>query len=95
MVDEKLYADLVDLYDKNVKAFQEQNSGLIIDNVYKLEISDIEEVLNSKEKIDHQYIKNHFIGFTINPIVTDLDERNNVHRVEIRPDISWTKRISD
>ena len=94
MIDERLFSDLVDLYNQNVKAFQEQNSGLIIDALYPLEIEQVEEVLNTKEFVDHQYIKNHFLSFTINPLVTDLDIRNGVHRVEITPDISWEKQIN-
>ena len=38
MIDEKLFSELIDLYAQNVKAFQEQNSGLIIDTVYPLEV---------------------------------------------------------
>lgn len=94
MIDERLYGDLVDLYNQNVKAFKEQNSGLVIDNVYPLEIHQVEEILNTKELVDHKYIKDHFRSFTINPIVTDLDIRNGVHRVEISPDISWEKQTN-
>lgn len=95
MIDEKLFSELVDLYAQNVKAFQEQNSGLIIDTVYPLEISNVEEIINTKEFVDIHYIKTHYKGFTINPLVTDLDTRNGIHRVSISPDISWEKQYHD
>ena len=43
MIDERLYADLVDLYNENIKTFKEQNTGLIIDNVLPLNIEDIDQ----------------------------------------------------
>ena len=95
MVDEKLFSDLVNLYDRNIKAFQAQNTGLIVDKVYPLEMSDIEEALNTKELINLRYISTHYGGFTINPIIVDTDKRNGIYRVTIKPDISWEKQYYD
>lgn len=95
MIDEKLYSDLVDLYERNVKAFKEQNSGLIIETVYPLEISALEEAIKTKELVDHQYIKKHFLNFTISPSPCELDNRNGVYRVTIKPDICWEKQYDD
>ena len=94
MVDESLFADLVELYNTNVKLFEHQNSGLLIDKVYPLTIEDVEAIFPTKELIDTRYIKNNYIGFTINPVVTELEIKNNISRVEISPDISWERKIS-
>lgn len=93
MVDEKLYADLVELYSNNVKAFKEQNTGLIIENVRSLEIEDIEKLFDPKERIDRAYVDRNYRSFTINPQITEMKIRNGVSYVEISPDISWEKQI--
>lgn len=95
MIDERLYADLVDLYSKNVKAFKEQNTGLVINDVKPLDIEDIEKLFDPKERIDHSYIKRNFRSFTINPVVTEMNIKNSVTTVEISPDISWEKQIQE
>lgn len=95
MVDERLYADLVQLYDSNVKAFKKQNSGLIVEDVRPLNIEDVERLFDPKERIDHRYIKDNYRSFTVNPQVTDMKIRNNVTYVEISPDISWERQVSN
>ena len=92
MIDERLYADLVDLYNKNVKAFKEQNTGLIIEDIRPLNIEDIEILFDPKEVIDYRYIKENYRSFTINPQVTNMKIRNNISYVEISPDISWERQ---
>lgn len=94
MIDERLYADLVDLYESNVKAFQEQNSGLLINDIMKLEIEDLEEFFDQRNTlIDHRYIKEHYIGFTINPQIIEMDIKNNISSVSISPDISFERQL--
>lgn len=95
MIDERLYADLVELYNKNVKAFKEQNTGLIIEYVRPLNIEDIERLFDPKELINYKYIKEHYRSFTINPQITNMKIQNNVSYVEISPDISWERQISN
>ena len=68
MVHEKLFADLVDLYNNNVKLYKEQNTGLIIDKVRPLLIEDVEKIfINVKEIINHDYINQNYRSFTVNP----------------------------
>ena len=93
MIDERLYADLVDLYQDNVKAYKEQNTGIIIENVYPLTIEDVEKVFNTKVVIDYEYIKKNFISFTVNPQVTEMIIKNGVTHIELSPDISWEREI--
>ena len=95
MVDEKLYADLVELYSNNVKAYKEQNTGLIIESVRPLEIEDLEKLFDTKERIDRAYIGRNYCSFTINPQITEMKIRNDVSYVEISPDISWERQISN
>ena len=95
MIDERLYADLVDLYNKNVKAFKEQNTGLIIEDIRPLNIEDIEILFDPKEVIDYRYIKENYRSFTINPQVTNMKIRNNISYVEISPDISWERQLNN
>ena len=94
MVDERLFADLVDLYNTNVKLYKEQNTGLVITDVRPLEIEEIERLFDPKERIDHEYIKRNYRSFTINPQVTDMIVRNGVTSVEISPDISWEREVN-
>ena len=96
MVDERLFADLVDLYNNNVKMYKEQNTGLIIEKVYPLNIEDVEKLFDSKERIDHEYIKRNYLSFTVNPQVTEMKvNHDGVSYVEISPDISWEKQINN
>lgn len=95
MVDERLYADLVELYSSNVKAFKEQNTGLIIEDVRPLNIEDIERLFDPHEKITTEYINRNYLSFTVNPQITDMKVRNDVTYVEISPDISWERQINN
>lgn len=94
MIDERLYADLVDLYNENVKTFKEQNTGLIIDNILPLNIEDIDQILNVNEYIDYAYIRRTYRSFTVNPQITNMEIRNGVTYVEISPDISWERQVN-
>ena len=95
MVDERLYADLVELYDSNIKAFKEQNTGLIVEDVLPLNIEDIERLFDPRERIDYEYIKQNYRSFTINPQITSMEIRNDVTYVEISPDISWERQVNN
>jgi len=95
MIDERLFADLVDLYNQNVKLYKEQNTGLIIEDVRPLLIEDVERLFDPKERIDHAYIKDHYRCFTINPQVTDMKIKNGVTSIELSPDVSWEKQINN
>lgn len=95
MVDERLYADLVELYDSNIKAFKEQNTGLIVEDILPLNIEDIEKLFDPRERIDYEYIKRNYRSFTINPQITSMEIRNDVTYVEISPDISWEKQVNN
>lgn len=95
MIDERLYADLVELYNTNVRLYKEQNTGLIIDDVLPLNIEDLEQVFDPKEFIDHTYIKRNYRNFTINPQITNMDVKNGVTHIEISPDISWERQINN
>ncbi len=96
MVHEKLFADLVDLYNNNVKLYKEQNTGLIIDKVRPLLIEDVEKIfINVKEIINHDYINQNYRSFTVNPQVTDMRIVNGVTHIELSPDLSWEKQIKN
>lgn len=95
MVDERLYADLVELYDNNIKAFKEQNTGLIVEDVLPLNIEDIERLFDPRERVDYEYIKRNYRSFTINPQITNMEIRNDVTYVEISPDISWERQVNN
>ncbi|HOY91353.1 MAG TPA: hypothetical protein PK891_06525 [Bacteroidales bacterium] len=95
MIDERLYADLVELYSDNIKAYKEQNSGLIIETVRPLVIEDLGKLFDPKEIIDHAYIDRNYRNFTINPQITEMKIRNGVSYVEISPDISWERQVNN
>lgn len=92
MINKRLFADLVDLYNENVKTFISSNTGLVIDKVLPLEIEQLEEIFPKDIEVDLDYIKTNFKGFTINPVAIDLEVKNEVHRTTIAPDISWEKQ---
>ncbi len=95
MIDERFYADLVDLYNSNVKAFIEQNTGLIVNEVRPLEIEDVEKVFDLHERITTEYVKRNYLSFTVNPLVTEMNITNGVTHVEISPDISWERQLNN
>ena len=95
MIDERFYADLVDLYSSNVKAFTEQNTGLIVSDVRPLEIEDVEKLFDPHERITTEYVKRNYLGVTVNPQITNMLVRNNVTYVEISPDISWERQLNN
>lgn len=94
MIDEKLFADLVELYNNNIKIYKEKNTGLIIDYIKPLEKETVEkEFSHVKEIINRDYITKHFISFTVNPQVTEMIIKNGVTHIELSPDISWEREI--
>lgn len=93
MIDEKLFAELVELWDSNVKLFKQQHLGFLFDKVYPLNKEDIEKIINAPNDvlIDKQYIKDHFKNFTINPQVMNVREGYST-QVDLVPDVSWELR---
>lgn len=92
MIDKQLFSELEELYAENVKAFEMQNSGYVIDDIRPLRIEDVEKVLNTDEYVDKNYILTHYVSFTINPQITREEQKIATTRVEISPDISWECR---
>jgi len=93
MIDRELFTELQELYNENIKLFESQNTGLLIDKIKSLHESDIEKALEIPENVlvDKKYIFEHFINFTVNPQITEL-QKGFTTRVEISPDISWEIR---
>lgn len=89
MIDDQLFTELQDLYAENLKLFEQQNSGFLIEKIVPLTMDavtkaiDVEEVL-----IDKKYVFEHYRNFTINPQITEL-QKGFTTRIEISPDISW------
>ena len=46
MIDEQLFSDLQDLYNTNIQAFKEQNTGYLVEKIYPLTVEDIEKVID-------------------------------------------------
>lgn len=88
MIDEQLFTELQDLYNENVKMFQQQNTGYLINKIHPLTIEDVEKVINKDELIDKKYIYTHYKNFTINPQITEF-QKGFTTQIEISPDISW------
>ena len=90
MIDRELFTELQELYNENIKLFESQNTGMLIDNIKSLHESDLEKALGVADNVlvDKKYIFEHFINFTINPQITEL-QKGFTTRIEISPDISW------
>ena len=96
ILDNQLFADLVDNWTENVKQFTTQNTAIIINNVTPLYESDIidfvrdtvgKTIEEDQILIDRQFIQEHFHGFTINPYVDEL-KTGYTSQCELRPDVS-------
>lgn len=89
MIDERLFADLVELYDSNVKLFKEQNTGFIVDRVFPLTIETLNKIIDvPNEVIDRNYIREHYRNFTINPQIMNVREKFTT-TIDLVPDVSW------
>ena len=92
-IDSELFEDLQYNYQENVRNFKTQNSGLLIDNVARLNedelIKFIQNVLhldNQDTYIDRKFINQHFINFAICPVVAESKGGYTTH-VDLVPDI--------
>ena len=89
MIDEQLFTELQDLYNENIKMFENQNTGYYIEKIVPLTIQDVEKVIDvDNEIIDKRYIREHYVNFTINPQITEKAVGYTT-RIELSPDISW------
>ena len=93
MIDADFFEELKDLYKQNVRMFAEQNSGYFIEKVNPLTIDIVESAFNTNAVIDKKYIQQHFVNFTINPQVTEI-QKGYTTRIEISPDVSWEVKKS-
>lgn len=88
MIDEQLFMELQDLYNENINLFKQQNTGYLIEKIIPLTIEDVEKVIDFDGLVDKKYIYEHYINFTINPQITEI-QKGFTTRIEISPDISW------
>lgn len=92
MIDEQLFTELQDLYTENIKMFEQQNSGYLIEKIMPLTIEDVAKAIDEDGiLIDRKYVFEHYRNFTINPQITEL-QKGFTTRIEISPDISWEAR---
>ena len=92
-IDQELFEDLQHNYQENVRNFKTQNSGLLVDNVSRLNEDDlikfIQNVLhldNQDTYVDRKFIDQHFTNFAICPVVADSKSGYTTH-VDLVPDI--------
>jgi hypothetical protein len=89
MIDEQLFTELQDLYAENLKMFEQQNSGFLIEKIVPLTIEAVAKAIDEDGiLIDKRYVFEHYRNFTINPQITEL-QKGFTTRIEISPDISW------
>jgi hypothetical protein len=88
MIDEQLFTEMQDLYNENVKLFQQQNTGYLVERILPLTIEDVEKVLDTDDYVDKKYIYEHYVNFTINPQITEI-QKGFTTQIELSPDISW------
>lgn len=92
-IDPELFEDLQHNYQENVRNFKTQNSGLLVDNVSRLNEDDIvkfiQNVLHIEDKdvnIDRKFIEQRFTNFAICPVVAESKSGYTTH-VDLVPDI--------
>lgn len=91
-LDRQLFEDILYNYKNNINAFKEQNSGFVIENVKELTEFDVLKFIllnvevENNTTIDKNFIREHFRGFAINPIVEELDT-GYTNKVHLIPDI--------
>lgn len=93
MIDERFFAELQTVYNDNINMFKEQNSGLLIEQIFPLTIEAVAKAINAPEDVlvDKNYINEHYVNFTINPHMYNV-RQGYTTRVDIVPDISWEIR---
>lgn len=99
IIDEELMNLLEETYQKNLKSFKEQNTGLLINNVGNLYDSDVIKFLENTVgtimegeniQVDKRFIDQHFDNFTVSPEIVDLKTKF-VFQADLLPDISCVK----
>ena len=89
MIDNQLFTELQDLYADNLKLFEQQNTGYLIEKVVPLTVEAVEKAIDVEGiLVDKKYVYEHYINFTINPQITEI-QKGFTTRIEISPDISW------
>lgn len=92
MIDEQLFTELQDLYSENIKLFEQQNTGFLIEKIIPLTVEAVEKAIGIEDLlIDKKYIFEHYLNFTVNPQITEL-QKGFTTQIEISPDISWEAR---
>lgn len=89
MIDNQLFTELQDLYADNLKLFEQQNTGYLIEKVVPLTVEAVEKAIDVEGiLVDKKYVYEHYRNFTVNPQITEIQEGFTT-RIEISPDISW------
>ena len=89
MIDNQLFTELQDLYADNLKLFEQQNTGYLIEKVVPLTVEAVEKAIDVEGiLVDKKYIYEHYRNFTVNPQITEI-QKGFTTRIEISPDISW------
>lgn len=89
MIDDQLFTELQDLYTDNLKLFEQQNTGYLIEKVVPLTIEAVEKAIDVEGiLVDKKYVYEHYRNFTVNPQITEI-QKGFTTRIEISPDISW------
>ena len=89
MIDNQLFTELQDLYADNLKLFEQQNTGYLIEKVVPLTVEAVEKAIDVEGiLVDKKYVYEHYINFTVNPQITEI-QKGFTTRIEISPDISW------
>ena len=89
MIDNQLFAELQDLDADNLKLFEQQNTGYLIEKVVPLTVEAVEKAIDVEGiLVDKKYVYEHYRNFTVNPQITEI-QKGFTTRIEISPDISW------
>ena len=89
MIDNQLFTELQDLYADNLKLFEQQNTGYLIEKVVPLTVEAVEKAIDVEGiLVDKKYVYEHYRNFTVNPQITEI-QKGLTTRIEISPDISW------
>lgn len=89
MIDNQLFTELQDLYADNLKLFEQQNTGYLIEKVVPLTVEAVEKAIDVEGiLVDKKYVYEHYRNFTVNPQITEI-QKGFTTRIEISPDISW------
>ena len=89
MIDNQLFTELQDLDADNLKLFEQQNTGYLIEKVVPLTVEAVEKAIDVEGiLVDKKYVYEHYRNFTVNPQITEI-QKGFTTRIEISPDISW------